>query len=127
MDLYEKIVYICKKLNKDVGGCRACPIRNVYPKEILWGCPLSVYAPSDWLSKEELNAAVDKWFEKHPVQTRKSEFLRMFPNCNYVIDHGDFINICPRTMDRTLLYDMKYCAKTDCADCKKQYWSEEVE
>lgn len=34
MDLYEKIVYICKKLN-DAGGCRACPIRNVYPKEIL--------------------------------------------------------------------------------------------
>lgn len=62
---------------------------------------------------------VQKWSNEHPVKTRQSEFLKLFPNLRY----EDYIGFCPTDFDSTF----ECIAYTDCDDCQKKFWSQEVE
>lgn len=44
---------------------------------------------------EEVIKEVEKWAEEHPVKTRQSEFLKMFPNVPKPFGHVD---ICPEDL-----------------------------
>ena len=68
---------------------------------------------------EEFVAIVEKWSAEHPVNTRQSEFLKMFPNAK--IKRGG-VDICPCRVDT----NMK-CPVVDCNDCRKEYWLEEID
>ena len=72
---------------------------------------------------EEVIKAVEKWAEEHPVKTRQSKFLEMFPDA--FINDG-VISILPCTVNRTL---KDTCCKRykKCDDCSKNYWLAEVE
>lgn len=73
---------------------------------------------------EEFVAIVEKWSAEHPVKTRQSEFLKMFPNADLIRD--GVVNICPRSTD--VNYKTSYeCFHTDCDDCYKEYWLAEVD
>lgn len=64
---------------------------------------------------------VEKWSDTHPVNTRQSEFLKMFPNA--VIDEDDGI-LCIRPCD---IDERIGCTNgKGCDDCYRKYWLAEV-
>ena len=64
---------------------------------------------------------VEKWSDTHPVKTRQSEFLKMFPNA--VIDEDDGI-LCIRPCD---IDESIGCTNGKvCDDCYRKYWLAEV-
>lgn len=73
----------------------------------------------------EANEIILKWCEEHPIKTRQSEFLKMFPNAGI---YKGAISICPYTIDCD--YDCKNkenYVDFDCTGCKKNYWLAEVD
>lgn len=65
---------------------------------------------------------VEKWSADHPVKTRQSEFLKMFPDVK--IQNG-VIDIGPCVIDKKI---KDSCGRHGtCFDCRKKYWLEEVE
>ncbi len=64
---------------------------------------------------------VEKWSDTHPVKTRQSEFLKMFPKA--VIDEDDGI-LCIRPCD---IDESIGCTNgKGCDDCYRKYWLAEV-
>lgn len=72
---------------------------------------------------EKYVAIVEKWSAEHPMKTRQSEFLKMFPNAD--IGQG-YLNVCPKRIDLNSLTEDE-CADLRCSDCRKKYWLAEVE
>lgn len=70
---------------------------------------------------EEFVAIVERWSAKHPVKTRQSEFLRMFPNAQ-TLRNGALI-VCPKLIDSE--YEIN--CNGSCIDCRKKYWLEEID
>lgn len=66
---------------------------------------------------------VEKWSAEHPIKTRQSEFLKMFPNAP--LRENGSIAICPLDVDRDAKCSQKQGAR--CPDCQKEYWLAEVE
>jgi hypothetical protein len=79
-------------------------------------------------SIEETVSKVEQWAKDHPVKTRQSEFLKMFPNANLKIT----TRLLPCSLDGTL--KPLRCAKYGylsitcrCDRCRDDYWNEEVD
>lgn len=66
---------------------------------------------------------VERWSDEHPIKTRQSEFLKIFPNA--VIQNG-VIQICPRNIDQNSITSEE-CEELVCVECRKKYWLAEVE
>lgn len=75
------------------------------------------------INPEEYVSTVEKWSAEHPMKTRQSEFLKMFPNAD--IRNG-IILICPRKIDKNSVTSEE-CGKLTCFECRKEYWIAEVE
>ena len=72
-------------------------------------------------SPEEVVAEVEEWAKEHPIKTRQSEFLKLFPNAQ--TDSG-CLNACPMDVFGNTGID---CNKRTCFECKKAFWLAEVE
>lgn len=74
-------------------------------------------------SAEKAVAVVEQWSKDHPVKTRQSEFLKMFPHANI---NGFTDTFCVAHFDKTKI--CKASASTDemCEKCRDDYWNEEV-
>ena len=72
---------------------------------------------------EEAVAIVEKWSAEHPVKTRQSEFLKLFPNAN--LKEG-VLSICPRKISVNSVTEDE-CGELGCSDCEKKYWLAKVE
>ena len=70
---------------------------------------------------DKANEIILKWCKEHPIETRQSKFLEIFPNVALV---GEAINICPREIDNKYSAD---CTKSSCYDCKNFYWLAEID
>lgn len=67
---------------------------------------------------------VEQWAKDHPVKTRQSEFLKVFPKAT-VSDH--VIALCPKLYCTQFLgTDFQECEGTNCAKCRRDYWLAEV-
>lgn len=64
---------------------------------------------------------VERLATAHPVKTRQSEFLKLFPNAQ--TDSG-CLNACPMDVFGNTGID---CNKRTCFECKKEFWLAEVE
>lgn len=81
---------------------------------------------------EEAVEIVAKWAAEHPVKTRQSEFLMMFPNA--LINDG-VLRIHPCDMDKEYIeQDSEKCRAYapqklayGCGECCRDYWLAEVE
>lgn len=71
---------------------------------------------------EETVSIVEQWAKEHPVKTRQSEFLRMFPNAP---KSGRVLDICPRDLNIEYM-PPKRCENIFCSACKTDYWLTEV-
>lgn len=77
---------------------------------------------------EKAVTAVEQWAKDHPVKTRQSEFLKMFPNAKFpnAKTDGGVIIFCPRGFLPKGEAEA-YCEKHDeCIECCKDYWLAEV-
>lgn len=74
-------------------------------------------------SIEETVSKVEQWAKGHPVKTRQSELLKLFPNTK--IDSGVII-FCPRNF-LPEVEENEYCkGNKSCRECRKDYWLTEV-
>ena len=65
---------------------------------------------------EKVIRVVEKWAKEHPVKTRLSEFLKLFPNAS--VQEEGCPSLCTKFFDSTVsCKDSK-----SCLDCKKKFW-----
>lgn len=73
---------------------------------------------------EEAVAIVEKWAKEHPIKTRQSVFLEMFPNAPIFPDTG-IVKMSPCEVDTVLRGN---CPGGGCCpECRKKFWLAEVE
>lgn len=72
-------------------------------------------------------AIVEKWSKEHPRKTRQSELLKLFPRVCMAAD--GVIGFCPEHLDSAFVCPIKGRDSYDseCGNCRKKYWLEEVE
>ena len=78
--------------------------------------------PSANVEPEEVVKLVEEWAKDHPVKTRQSEFLKVFPNAP---KSGRVLDICPQNLNIDYM-PPKRCENISCGACKTDYWNEEV-
>lgn len=114
------VVEFLKEKNRmceSYSSCYECEIKKMTVNSGMFHCSI-------WVGKhnEEAVAIVEKWSAEHPIKTRQSEFLKMFPNAKFA---DGVIDICPCQIDTKIKDD---CSRlSPCFNCRKAYWSEEVE
>lgn len=83
-------------------------------------------APSvllNWLEPEHIVKEVEDWAAAHPLKTQQSEFLKQWPET--CLDGNGAIAIAPCTLSKH--YQDAICDQSDCAECRKAFWSEPIE
>lgn len=76
---------------------------------------------------EDVVAEVEQWSAAHPRKTRKSVFLEQYPEA--LVFDGGTLSACP------VLFSSEYrnayggCASPygSCAECRREFWMQEVE
>ena len=110
VEFFKTVNRLCKNQS-----CNECP---VYKN----GCMVG-FDDDSTKNIEETVSKVEQWAKGHPVKTRQSELLKLFPNTK--IDRGSII-FCPRNFLPEVEGEA-YCKKHEkCRDCRKDYWNEEV-
>ena len=72
---------------------------------------------------EGMVEAAEQWAKEHPIKTRQSEFLKMFPGAD--IDKMDgCLTLNPCNFYRKM---KKECSGRRCSDCRREFWLTEVE
>lgn len=69
-----------------------------------------------------------EWAKEHPVKTRQSELLKLFPEANVLYD--EYLNICPAQLSsecRDKETGGCYDTRMDCGKCKRDFWLKEIE
>lgn len=91
-------------------GCKNCP---AYEDD----CNID----SSGCDYESLVEAVEAWSAEYPRKTRQSEFLEQWPNASV---SEDGVLFCPKTVNTAYFC---YCKDKECADCRREFWMQEVE
>lgn len=69
----------------------------------------------------KLIKAVEDWSASHPVTTRADLFMKIFPNAA-IAPYGTLV-VCPAELDTTFNCE----DGLTCTECRKKYWSKEVQ
>lgn len=96
----------------NIHNCENCPMWN-------YNCVVSTMDSTD---VDKANEIILKWCKEHPIKTRQSEFLKIFPNA--VTNGNGRPSICPKNLDRNYGCELKPNA---CGECMDNYWLAEVE
>lgn len=72
---------------------------------------------------EEAVAIAEKWAAAHPIKTRQSEFLKLFPGADVGKTDG-CLTLCPCNIYEKM---RKECGGLKCSECRRAFWIEEVE
>ena len=110
---------MCEALNSH---CKECGLSYVNNK--------TDHVCGDFIKKhpEEAVAIVEKWGKEHPIKTRQSEFLKMFPDAQIF---KEILTINPCAIDSSRFCTEECHAYDDnnagCFECRKKYWTEEIE
>nr|DAG57445.1 MAG TPA: hypothetical protein [Caudoviricetes sp.] len=109
---------MCDRYWQVDGDCDGCPL--VYTRE----CN-ELRNMVDDAGKAVMEAVeiVEKWSKEHPRKTRQSVFLEQWPNC--MIDNGGIVGLCPRNVDKMCACNLSRSGW--CADCRREFWMQEVE
>ena len=98
-------------------GCAKCPVCK---KDICMVRRTAMLSNASVESIEEMVSKVEQWAKEHPIKTRQSEFLKMFPNADLC---RDVINILPCSVEKEM---SKCCDNKRCVECRREYWLEEM-
>lgn len=99
--------------------CEKCPLYNNF-SEMGSVCDVLLHIKDEKASR--VKSIVEQWAKSHPVKTRQSEFLKMFPNAT--INEGDGI-LCVTPCN---IEGKEFCCAKgkSCGDCRRKYWLTEV-
>lgn len=100
-----------------VKQCRRMIANDVQIRSVLGG----------W-SAEAVVEQVEQWAKEHPIKTRQSELLKLFPEANVLYDK--YLNICPAQLSsecRDKETGGCYDTGMDCGKCKRDFWLKEIE
>lgn len=96
------------------------------------GCPLSDTAycsvsPKKRLQEEagEIVRRVEQWSAAHPCKTRQNVFLEQYPQAE--IDTLGYLTLCPKRISVDCRIRYGNCTNRICSDCRKEFWSQEIE
>ena len=103
---------MCRRFDKTCDGCPA------YENE--WYCDSDAW-------DERLIATVEQWVKEHPRKTRQSVFLEQYPETQ--IDNNGVLGVCPAPIFHSHRTDGGGCIDIHrkCPDCRREFWSQEVE
>lgn len=91
-------------------------------------CPANEYEECATLSGvSKLAPIVEQWAKEHPVETRQSKLLKLFPEAT---PHPDgYVDICPALLLSARRKPGGGCRhpQVSCCVCKHDFWLEEVE
>lgn len=70
---------------------------------------------------------VEKWSAAHPRKTRQSVFLEQYPEAKCLED--GVLAICPTALSSAYRNNIGGCKSLEkrCADCRREFWMQEVE
>ena len=100
-----------------------------YPRCV--GCPVEVENDGeDCMAKvpaEQMVTIVEQWSKEHPRKTRQSVFLERWPETN--IDDLGVLKVCPAPISASHRNAHGGCANigVKCSDCRREFWTQEVE
>lgn len=96
-------------------NCEDCPLEDV-----TCGGVLNVDA-------ECLVDAVEEWSAAHPRKTRQSVFLKQYPDAR--IDAYGILRLCPMAISAAHRDSSGVCGdpERECYDCRREFWTQEVE
>ena len=116
MDTVEFIKQI-NRLCEAQEDCQDCPLIG-HACDVNTATIMSCYNIE---SVQKMVQIVEQWAKEHPVKTRQSEFLKLFPNATIDEDNG-ILCIKPCTIDESI-----GCTNgKGCDGCRRKYWLTEV-
>ncbi len=107
-------IYDYARMCKKIGACMNCLLgvanngADMVCRDFVATCP------------NKANEIILKWCKEHPIKTRQSEFLKIFPNAKIDVDGA--LSICPQCVNK----DFSCQTEKRCSDCCKDYWLAEV-
>lgn len=110
MDAVEYLKQLKRMCNSK--GCNECPLRT--NNDAVRPC-----VPYEFKDEKMAVEIVEKWAKEHPVKTRQSILLDFFPNARMT---NGVVNVYPCTID-----PLVECNGGDCDQCRRKYWTEEIE
>ena len=92
-------------------------------------CPACDY---EWCSSlngiPKMVPIVEQWAKEHPVKTRQSEFLKMWPNAEIGDDGYPSVAPCQLYKDMEEKDENGVCCKNcGCGICRRDFWLKEIE
>lgn len=102
------------------GECDTCPITTVCEDYFL-------NHNYNQENAEGMVATVEQWAKEHPVKTRQSEFLKLFPGAEPTKD--GVLAICPNAFSPVYKDERGLCKwhYAECDNCCRKFWLAEVE
>lgn len=77
----------------------------------------------DSSTPESIVKELEEWCKEHPYKTRQTEFLKVYPDT--YLDEKGVITIRPCVVSKKY-HDMD-CGEIGCAECRREFWVQEVE
>lgn len=96
-------------------------LRRMDEKGVLKNCFIYPCVGRETDSPEDVVAEVEQWAKEHPVKTRQSEFLKIFPNAPL---YSGVVGVDPCKVDET--FECKYYGDRS-SKCRRNYWLQGVE
>lgn len=92
-------------------------------------CPAGDYQECSSLNEiTKLVPIVEKWAKEHPVKTRQSEFLKMWPDAKIGDDGLPSVAPCQLYKNMEEKDENEVCCKNcRCAECRHDFWLKEIE
>lgn len=110
MDAVKFLMY-CKEFCHNQPNCIGCPV------SCFGNC---VFPESEDEAKGIINK-IEQWKNERPVNTRQSEFLKMFPDAKI---SGGYL-FCPQNVNWRYV-PAEGCDPNRCRDCCREFWMQEV-
>ena len=108
------------RICRTYGDCAKCILSDF--------CDYSCYEYNNYQIAKQTVANVLEWSKEHPVKTRQSEFLKMYPDTE-MLESG-CLNICPTLLSKEYRSEeANECNQPNfnCGKCKRDFWLKEIE
>ena len=107
---------MCKSFGDECSGCSAFNV-----------CEDNLCCLESTMDATAQVAIVEEWSTEHPRKTRQSVFLEQYPDT--IIDSYGVLWFCPTSISATHRDSNGACKDPErlCRECRKEFWSQEVE
>ena len=108
---------MCNSFSPDCEGCRVDEAKPVMSECYRWM----------FENHERAVKIVEEWSAAHPRKTRQSVFLEQYPEA--LVLYGGTLSACPALFSSEYRNAYGGCASFygSCAECRREFWMQEVE